>query len=144
MFKQPNNDYQSGFDLTFVNGWDISVKWGMDSASAPSHWLDDEQVAAEGDVLVYKTAEVAAINGDDWWDFINDMVIPNQKTGVQKYVGSDQVADIIIVIKNLYLDEFSRWRSGIHLGAFNRTPPPDPEDGFVSVDTRQEVNLKSS
>ena len=136
MFKQPNNDYQSGFDLTFVNGWDISVKWGMDSASAPSNWPVRR---GAGDVLVYKTAEVAAINGDDWWDFINDMVIPDQKTGVQKYVGSDQVADMIIVIKNLYLDEFSRWRSGIHLGTYNRTPPPDPEDGFVSVDTRQEI-----
>ena len=140
MFKQPNNDYQSGFDLPFVNGWNISVKWGMDTASAPDSWL----TTPDDEILVYKTAEGAAFNGDEWWDFINDMVIPNQKTGVQKYVGSDQVADMIIVIKNLYLDEFSRWRSGIHLGAFNRTPPPDSEEGFARVDTRHEVNLKSS
>ena len=140
MFKQPNNDYQHGFDLTFVNGWNISVKWGMDTASDPDRWL----TTPDDEILVYKTAEVAAFNGDDWWDFINDMVIPDQETNTQRSVGSDQVADMIIVIKNLYLDEFSRWRSGIHLGAFNRTPPPDPTDGFASVDTRQEVNLKSS
>ena len=142
MYKQPNNDWQHGFDLTFVNGWSISVKWGMDTASDPDRWL----TTPDDDILVYKTAEVAAINGDDWWDFINDMVIPDQGTNTQKHVGSDQVADMIIVIKNLYLDEFSRWRSGIHLGAFNRTreyQPPDPSDGFASVDVRHEVNLKT-
>ena len=140
MFKQPNNDWQHGFDLTFVNGWDISVKWGMDTASDPDRWL----TTPDDEILVYKTAEVAAFNGDDWWDFKNDMVIPDQETNTQRSVGSDQVADMIIVIKNLYLDEFSRWRSGIHLGAFNRTPPPDASDGFASVDTRFEINLKSS
>ena len=140
MYKQPNNDWQHGFDLTFVNGWSISVKWGMDTASTPDRWL----TTPDDDILVYKTAEVAAFNGDDWWDFKNDMVIPDQETGVQRNVGSDQVADMIIVIKNLYLNEYSRWINGIHLGAFNRTPPPDPDDGFASVDTRHEVNLKSS
>ena len=139
MFKQPNNDYQHGFDLTFVNGWDISVKWGMDTASTPDRWL----TTPDDDILVYKTAEVAAFNGDDWWDFKNDMVIPDQATGIQKFVGSDQVADMIIVAKNLYLDEYSRWKNGIQLGAFNRTPPADASDGFASVDTRFEINLKS-
>ena len=143
MFKQPNNDWQHGFDLTFVNGWSISVKWGMDSASDPDGWL----TAPDDEILVYKTAEVAAFNGDDWWDFKNDMVIPDQETNTQRSVGSDQVADMIIVIKNLYLDEFSRWRNGIHLGAFNRTreyQPPDSDEGFASVDTRREIGLKSS
>jgi len=134
MFKQPNNDWQQGFTLTFVNGWDISVKWDMEDA--------DPAIARTS-----KTAEVAAFNDDDWWDFKNDMVIPDQKTGVQKFTGSDQVADMIIVIKNLYLDEYSRWKNGIQLGAFNRTreyQPPDPSDGFASVDIRHEVNLESS
>ena len=140
MFKQPNNDWQHGFDLTFVNGWSISVKWGMDTASNPDQWL----TTPDDEILVYKTAEVAAFNGDDWWDFINDMVIPDQETNTQRHVGSDQVADMIIVIKNLYLDEFSRWRNGIHLGAFVRTPPPDASDGFASVDLRHEIGLKSS
>ena len=133
MFKQPNNDWQQGFTLTFVNGWDISVKWDMEDA--------DPAIARTS-----KTAEVAAFNDDDWWDFKNDMVIPDQKTGVQKFTGSDQVADMIIVIKNLYLDEYSRWKNGIQLGAFNRTreyQPPDPSDGFASVDVRHEVNLKT-
>ena len=140
MFKQPHNDWQYGFSLTFVNGWEISVKWDMEAAADPDRWL----TTPDDEILVYKTAEVAAFNGDDWWDFKNDMVIPDQATGVQKFVGSDQVADMIIVIKNLYLDEYSRWKNGIHLGAFNRTPPPDPEDGFASVDTRREIGLKSS
>ena len=136
MFKQPNNDYQSGFDLTFVNGWDISVKWGMDTASDPDRWL----TTPDDDILVYKTAEVAAFNDiDEWWDFGNNMVMPDRESKTQRNVGSDQVADMIIVIKNLYLDEFSRWRSGIHLGAFNRTPPPDSDEGFASIDTRQEI-----
>ena len=134
MFKQPNNDWQQGFTLTFVNGWDISVKWDMEDA--------DPAIARTS-----KTAEVAAFNDDDWWDFGNNMVMPNQETKTQRNVGSDQVADMIIVIKNLYLDEYSRWKNGIQLGAFNRTreyQPPDPSDGFASVDIRHEVNLESS
>jgi len=145
MFKQPNNDWQHGFDLTFVNGWSISVKWGMDTASDPDRWL----TTPDDEILVYKTAEVAAFyeyedNEDDWWDFENNMAIPDQGTGVQRCIGSDQVADMIIVIKNLYLDEYSRWKNGIQLGAFNRTPPPDVSEGFASVDTRHEIGLKSS
>ena len=134
MFKQPNNDWQQGFNLIFVNGWDISVKWGMTVDAFPSQWEDE--------ILVYKTAEVAAFNGDDWWDFDNNVVIPDQETGVQSFVGSDQVADMIIVIKNLYLDEYSRWKNGIQLSD-DRTQPPEPADGFASVDTRHEINLKS-
>ena len=141
MFKQPNNDWQHGFDLTFVNGWSISVKWGMDTASTPDRWL----TTPDDDILVYKTAEVAAFNDiDEWWDFGNNMVMPDRETKTQRNVGSDQVADMIIVTKNLYLDEYSRWKNGIQLGAFDRTPPPDPDDGFASVDLRHEVNLKSS
>ena len=139
MFKQPNNDWQHGFDLTFVNGWNVSVKWGMENASDPDGWL----TTPDDEILVYKTAEVAAFNGDDWWDFKNDMVIPDQETNTQRSVGSDQVADMIIVIKNLYLDEYSRWKNGIQLSEVVRTPPPDVSDGFASVDTRHEINLKS-
>ena len=109
MFKQPNNDYQHGFDLTFVNGWNISVKWGMDVGADPDRWL----TTPDDEILVYKTAEVAACNGDDWWDFKNNMVIPDQETGVQRFVGSDQVADMIIVINNLYLDEFDEIPQGL-------------------------------
>ena len=139
MFKQPNNDWQHGFDLTFVNGWSISVKWGMDTASDPDRWL----TTPDDEILVYKTAEVAAFNDDDWWDFKNNMAIPDEETGVQRFVGSDQVADMIIVIKNLYLDEYSRWKNGIQLSA-DRTQPPEPPDGFASVDLRHEIGLKSS
>ena len=140
MFKQPNNDYQQGFDLTFVNGWNISVKWGMEAGADPDRWL----TTLDDEILVYKTAEVAAYNGNDCWDFKNDGVeLGHGQDEVQRFVGSDQVADMIIVIKNLYLDEYSRWKNGIQLGAFNRTPPPEPDDGFASVDTRHEINLKS-
>ena len=147
MFKQPNNDWQHGFDLTFVNGWEISVKWGMEAGADPDRWL----TTPDDEILVYKTAEVAAFNDDDWWDFKNKMAIPDEEPGrptlealVQRNVGSDQVADMIIVIKNLYLDEYSRWKNGIQLGAYDRTRPPEPADGFASVDLRHEIGLKSS
>ena len=113
----------------------------MDTASDPARWL----TTPDDDILVYKTAEVAAFNDiDEWWDFGNNMVMPDQETKTQRHVGSDQVADMIIVIKNLYLDEYSRWKNGIQLGAFDRTQPPDPDDGFASVDLRHEIGLKSS
>jgi len=115
MFKQSPNEWQHGFDLTFANGWNISVKWGMDTASNPDRWLttpDDEYY------LAYKTAEVAAYyeyadEEDDWWDFKNNMVVPDQGSAVERNVGSDQVANMITAVKNIYLDEYSRWKPGI-------------------------------
>ena len=137
MFKQPNNDWQHGFSLTFVNGWEISVKWDMEAAADPDHWL----TTPDDEILVYKTAEVAAFNGDDWWDFKNDMVIPDQDNDVKGFLNPDEVADMIITIKNLYQNEMGRWVNGIHLGTYNRTKPPEStiRDGFATVDVRQEI-----
>jgi len=100
MFKQTNADWQQGFTLSFDNGWDISVKWDMEDA--------DPAIARTS-----KTAEVAAFNDDDWWDFKNDIVYPDQETGVQRFVDADQVADMIMLIKTLYLDKSGQWTNGI-------------------------------
>ena len=124
MFKQTNADWQQGFTLSFDNGWDISVKWDMEDA--------DPAIARTS-----KTAEVAAFNDDDWWDFKNDIVYPDQETGVQRFVDADQVADMIMLIKTLYLDKSDQWTNGIppRDGSFDRTRetlPPEPADGPIT------------
>ena len=116
MFKQTNADWQQGFTLTFDNGWDISVKWDMEDA--------DPAIARTS-----KTAEVAAFNDDDWWDFVTDGVYPDEETGVQRFVNADDVADMIMVIKSLYLDKFGGWKSKIspapgRFGTKEAGPPP--------------------
>ena len=144
MFKQPANDWQRGFDLTFDNGWNISVKWGPGVQGSNTNVTLQEAIYR--DTSFSKTAEIAAMNGDDWWDFKNEMVIPDQGNDVKGFLSPDEVADYIIIIKNLYLNEIGRWTNGIHLGAFNRTKPPEPTltDGFANIDLRHEVAAKHS
>ena len=147
MFKQPVNDWQKGFEMTFENGWDISVKWG--AGAEGSNFTQNPTEANYRSNATARTAEVAAIYGDPissraddlWWNFKEDYVEPDNRTSVSSFIRPDEVADMIITIKNLYQNEMGRWVNGIHLGAFNRTKPPEPvrTDGFASVDVRQEI-----
>ena len=147
MFKQPTNDWQKGYEMTFDNGWTISVKWG--AGAEGTNFTEDILTADYRSNATARTAEVAAIYGDPlsaraddiWWNFKEDYVEPDNRTSVSSFIRPDAVADMIITIKNLYQNEMGRWVNGIHLGTFNRTKPPEPirTDGFATVDVRQEV-----
>ena len=145
MFKQPTNDWQKGYEMTFENGWTISVKWG--AGAEGTNFTEDILTADYRSNATARTAEVAAIYGDPiskdaddlWWNFPNDMVEPDNRTSVSSFIRPDEVADMIITVKNLYQNQNGIWRNGIHLGTFNRTKPPEPvRKDFASVDTRQE------
>ena len=146
MFKQPTNDWQKGYEMVFDNGWTISVKWG---AGAEGSNFTENHLEPNYRHNTARTAEVAAIYGDPisaraddlWWNFKEDYVEPDNRTSVSSFIRPDQVADMIITIKNLYQNEIGRWVNGIHLGTFNRTKPPEStiREGFATVDVRHEV-----
>ena len=144
MFKQPTNDWQKGYEMVFDNGWTISVKWGP---GAEGSNFTESHLETNYRSNTARTAEVAAIYGDPnsdreddiWWNFKEDYVEPDNRTAISSFIRPDAVADMIITIKNLYQNEMGRWINGIHLGAFNRTQPPEPvRNDFASVDVRQE------
>lgn len=147
MFKTPTNDWQKGYEMTFDNGWTISVKWG--AGAEGSNFTEDMLKANYRSNATARTAEVAAIYGDPiskdaddlWWNFKEDYVEPDNRTSVSSFIRPDAVADMIITVKNLYQNEMGRWVNGIHLGAFNRTKPPKPArtDDFATVDLRHEI-----
>jgi len=147
MFKTPTNDWQKGYEMTFDNGWTISVKWG--AGAEGSNFTEDMLKANYRSNATARTAEVAAIYGDPiskdaddlWWNFTEDYVEPDNRTSVSSFIRPDAVADMIITVKNLYQNEMGRWVNGIHLGAFNRTKPPKPArtDDFATVDLRHEI-----
>ena len=144
MFKQPTNDWQKGYEMVFDNGWTRSVKWGA-GAEGSNH--TESHLEPNYRHNTARTAEVAAIYGDPiskdaddlWWNFKEDYVEPDNRTSVSSFIRPDEVADMIITVKNLYQNEIGKWVNGIHLGAFNRTQPPEPvRNDFASVDVRQE------
>ena len=147
MFRQPTNDWQKGYEMVFDNGWTISVKWG--AGAEGSNFTQSITEANYRSNATARTAEVAAIYGDPissraddlWWNFKEDYVEPDNRTSVSTFIRPDEVADMIITVKNLYQNEMGRWINGIHLGTFNRTKPPEStiRDGFATVDVRHEV-----
>ena len=150
MFRQPTNDWQKGYEMVFDNGWTISVKWGAGAEGSNFTKLPGQVDINDVDMTsTARTAEVAAIYGDPvssraddlWWNFKEDYVEPDNRTSVSTFIRPDEVADMIITVKNLYQNEMGRWVNGIHLGTFNRTKPPEPirTDGFATVDVRHEV-----
>lgn len=82
-----------GFQMTFANGWTVSVQWGSGNYSDHYHrWsragesleIVDRDVGAEGS----KTAEIAAWDKDGvWHNFGSDTV--------KGYVSPDEVAEFI-------------------------------------------------
>ena len=150
MFKQPTNDWQKGFEMTFENGWYISVKWGAGVQGSNFTKLPGQVDINDVDITsTARTAEVGALYGDPasdreddlWWNFKEDYVEPDNRTSVSSFMNPDEVADMIITIKNLYQNEMGRWVNGIHLGTYNRTKPPEStiRNGFATVDVRHKV-----
>ena len=121
MFKQPTNDWQKGYEMTFENGWTISVKWG--AGAQGSNFTEDILEANYRSNATARTAEVAAIYGDPiskdaddlWWNFEQDRVEPDNRTSVSSFIKPDEVADMITTVKNLYLNQNSIWRNGLNV-----------------------------
>jgi len=108
MFKQPTNDWQKGYEMTFENGWTISVKWG--AGAQGSNFTEDILEANYRSNATARTAEVAAIYGDPiskdaddlWWNFADGRVEPDNRTSVSSFINPDKVADMITIVKNLW------------------------------------------
>lgn len=85
-----------GVQMTFANGWTVSVQWGsgnysdhyIRSARAGEHWdTVQRSVGEQGS----KTAEIAAWDANKtWYDFGGDTV--------KGYVSADEVAEFIHLI----------------------------------------------
>ena len=124
MFKQPTNDWQKGYEMTFENGWTISVKWG--AGAQGSNFTQDMLEANYRSNATARTAEVAAIYGDPiskdaddlWWNFADGRVEPDNRTSVSSFINPDKVADMITIVKNLWYcpiknSEQGMWRENV-------------------------------
>tara|TARA_R100001244_G_scaffold13804_1_gene15423 strand:+ start:1014 stop:1385 length:372 start_codon:yes stop_codon:yes gene_type:complete len=121
MFKQPSNDWQKGYEMTFENGWTISVKWG--AGAEGTNFTQSITEANYRSNATARTAEVAGIYGDPiskdaddlWWNFPNDMVEPDNRTSVSSFIKPDKVADMITIVKSLYQNQNGMWRNGANV-----------------------------
>ena len=121
MFKTPTNDWQKGYEMTFDNGWTISVKWG--AGAQGSNFTEDILEANYRSNATARTAEVAAIYGDPiskdaddlWWNFTDGRVEPDNRTFVSSFITPDNVADMITIVKGLYQNEMGRWVNGANV-----------------------------
>ena len=121
MFKQPTNDWQKGYEMTFENGWTISVKWG--AGAQGSNFTEDILEANYRSNATARTAEVAAIYGDPiskdaddlWWNFADGRVEPDNRTSVSSFIKPDKVADMITIVKSLYQNQNGLWRNGANV-----------------------------
>ena len=121
MFKTPTNDWQKGYEMTFDNGWTISVKWG--AGAEGTNFTKSITEANYRSNATARTAEVAAIYGDPiskdaddlWWNFHNDMVEPDNRTSVSSFITPDNVADMITIVKSLYQNQNGMWRNGANV-----------------------------
>ena len=86
-----------GFQITFANGWTISVQWG------PGNYCERQSVGNydapwHDDLWESETAEVAAWVGErqggDWYDFDRHMMVPTSSY-VSGYRTPDEVAEMI-------------------------------------------------
>jgi len=124
MFKTPTNDWQKGYEMTFENGWTISVKWG--AGAQGSNFTEDILEANYRSNATARTAEVAAIYGDPmskdaddlWWNFADGRVEPDNRTSVSSFITPDKVADMITIVKNLWYcpiknSEQGMWRENV-------------------------------
>ena len=87
----------AGFQVTFDNGWTISVQWG------PGGYCDKrmKSLDVEVDGMKSRNAEIAAWNEDDiWWDFGTQS--PSEDgTSTQPYVKPDELIGYIQEISSI-------------------------------------------
>lgn len=83
MFKTNTMTY-AGFQMTFANGWTVSVQWGLGTYS--DNRYSDFRARAES-----KTAEIAAWDADGkWHTFVGDY-----EDTVKGWCKPDEVAEFI-------------------------------------------------
>ena len=82
MFKVHSEaPFSQGFQMTFENGWTVSVQFGR------ANYADNRRGTNQS-----KTAEIAAWDqNDDWCKFEND--------SVKGYCSTDEVVDFMVMIK---------------------------------------------
>ena len=85
-----------GFQMTFANGWTVSVQWGVynycDHYTA--RWTEDAN--AKVGALGSTTAEIAAWDANKvWYQF------PANNDSVKGYCTPDEVADFIKMISTM-------------------------------------------
>ena len=87
----------AGFQVTFDNGWTISVQWGpgcyCDNRMKSLDMADIVESLVDG--MKSRNAEIAAWNEDDiWWDFGTQS--PGEDgTSIQGYVKPDELIGYI-------------------------------------------------
>jgi hypothetical protein len=86
----------SGFHMTFQNGWTVSVQFGP--ASYSEHYLTTPDVIAK-DARSWssKNAEIAAFKDGKFYEF---PVSPDHED-VKGYCSAEEVADFIHLVRNL-------------------------------------------
>ena len=87
----------AGFQVTFDNGWTISVQWG------PGGYCDNrmKSLDMEVDGMKSRNAEIAAWNEDDiWWDFGTQSPVEDG-TSIQGYVKPDELIGYIQEISSI-------------------------------------------
>ena len=83
-----------GFQLTFDNGWTVSVQWGPGNyTDAKSYEVGKWDAPKQTDFWKAETAEIAAWDANNvWYDFGHDTV--------KGYVNANEVANFINKIAN--------------------------------------------
>ena len=76
MFKLMKTDFNTGFQMTFENGWTVSVQWG------PGNYISDR-----GHNGMSEDAEIAAWDKDGNWYYFED-----QNDNVKGWVSADEVS----------------------------------------------------
>lgn len=76
MFSLMKTDFNTGFQMTFENGWTVSVQWG------PNNYIADRKCGNDS-----VNAEIAAWDKDDNWYYFED-----QNGKVKGWVSADEVS----------------------------------------------------
>jgi hypothetical protein len=82
-----------GFQMTFENGWSISVQFGYGNYCDNGHHPDGIHFSTNVDVVTSTDAEIGIWDKNgDWYNFGAD--------GVKGYCSTDEVAEWIWKVKN--------------------------------------------
>lgn len=109
MIKSTEN---RGFQMTFENGWTVSVQFGTNAYCERRSFSPDAykvSMLPENRIWSSETAEIAAWDADGYWfkfgdDNSDDASSPGDgafRDEVKGWCAADEVADFITKIKNL-------------------------------------------
>ena len=81
-----------GFQMTFENGWTISVQWGIGNYCSRGHISSNPMVDMKTDVVSSPDCEIMIWCNEQNFSFGND--------DVKGYCSADEVAEWIFKVKN--------------------------------------------